>query len=223
VKPVVPAARVSKPEGKVEGSNQEIKIIADAPKEKLVASGGDWEVEVKAKTSAGKTSPIPEKLSLDFQLASKAVVSGTGLRPKAKVSVWVFSEPTYVGEVETLTDGSFASEMLLPASILPGEHTMQLITTDSAGRQIILNIPITVTGKVTVGTFKGFLALFTKDLSGQKLSARVAGKWLVQDPITNYKSFDYSRFVRFTGAGYDIFVDLYLNGSFLRRELITTR
>jgi hypothetical protein len=135
----------------------------------------------------------------------------------------VFSEPTYVGEVETLTDGSFASEMLLPASILPGEHTMQLITTDSAGRQIILNIPITVTGKVTVGTFKGFLAIFTKDLSGQKLSARVAGKWLVQDPITNYKSFDYSRFVRFTGAGYDIFVDLYLNGSFLRRELITTR
>jgi len=80
-----------------------------------------------------------------------------------------------------------------------------------------------ISGKVTVGTFKGFLAIFTKDLSGQKLSARVAGKWLVKDPITKYKSFDYLRKVRFTGAGYDIFVDLYLNGSFLRRELITTR
>jgi hypothetical protein len=106
---------------------------------------------------------------------------------------------------------------------LPDHHTKRPIRTDSAGKQVVLNIPITVSGKVTVGTFRGFLALYTKDLAGQKLSARVAGKWLVQDPITKDKSFDYSRKVWFTGAGYKIFVDLYLNSNFLRRDVFTTR
>ncbi len=57
----------------------------------------------------------------------------------------------------------------------------------------------------------------------QKLSARVAGKWLVQDPLTSYKDYSYSRVIRKTGAGYRILVDLYLNGTFLRRDVITTR
>jgi len=128
-----------------------------------------------------------------------------------------------VGEAETLGDGSFAAELSLPASILPGEHTMQVLSTDALGRTITLNIPITVKGKVTVGTFKGYLALYTKDLLGQKFSAKVAGKWIVQNPIANYKSYGYSRIVRKTGAGYRIYVHLYLNGAFLRTDVITTK
>jgi uncharacterized repeat protein (TIGR02543 family) len=223
VKPVIPVSPINSPAGSIAGSAEKISIVADAPKEKLVASAGSWKLEIKAELSSGQSKPIATNLSLDFQLGSMADLSGTGLRPKAKVSVWVFSEPIFIGEVETLADGAFATQMLLPASLLPGKHTMQLITTDSAGMQVVLNIPITVSGKVTVGTFKGFLAFYTQDLMGQKLSARVAGKWLVQDPITKYKSFDYSRKVRFTGAGYKIFVDLYLNSNFLRRDVITTR
>jgi len=223
VNPVIPVSPINSPAGSIAGSAEKISIVADAPREKLVASAGSWKLEIKAELSSAQSQPISTNLSLDFQLGSMADLSGTGLRPKAKVSVWVFSEPIFIGEVETLADGAFSTQMLLPARLLPGKHTMQLITTDSAGMQVVLNIPITVSGKVTVGTFKGFLALYTKDLMGQKLSARVAGKWLVQDPITKYKSFDYSRKVRFTGAGYKIFVDLYLNSNFLRRDVITTR
>ena len=86
-----------------------------------------------------------------------------------------------------------------------------------------MNFRITFIGKVTVGSFKGYLALYTKDLLGQKFSAKVAGKWLVQDPIANYKSYGYSRIVRKTGAGYRIYVHLYLNGAFLRTDVITTK
>ena len=164
-----------------------------------------------------------ENLNLEFQLGSKAAVSGSGLRPKTKVTVWVFSDPTFVGEVETNDIGGFDSNLDLPASILPGNHTMQILSTDALGRTITLNIPITVKGKVTVGTFKGYLALYTKDLVGQKLSAKVAGKWIVQNPIANYKSYGYSRVGRKAGAGYRIYAHLYSNGSFLRTDVITTK
>lgn len=77
--------------------------------------------------------------------------------------------------------------------------------------------------KITVGTFKGYVAIYTKGYMGQKLSAKVAGKWLVVDPITAYKSNDYSRVVRLTGAGYSIVVDLYIDGAFVRSETVTTK
>jgi len=77
--------------------------------------------------------------------------------------------------------------------------------------------------KITVGTFKGYVAIYTKGYMGQKLSAKVAGKWLVVDPIAAYKSNDYSRTVRLTGAGYSITVDLYIDGVFVRSEVVTTK
>ena len=77
--------------------------------------------------------------------------------------------------------------------------------------------------KITVGTFKGYVAIYTKGYMGQKLSAKVAGKWLVVDPIAAYKSNDYSRTVRLTGAGYTITVDLYIDGAFVRSEVVVTK
>jgi len=76
---------------------------------------------------------------------------------------------------------------------------------------------------ITVGTFKGYVAIYTRGYMGQKLSAKVAGKWLVVDPIAAFKSNDYSRTVRLTGAGYTITVDLYIDGAFVRSEVVTTK
>jgi len=77
--------------------------------------------------------------------------------------------------------------------------------------------------KITVGTFKGYIAIYTKGYMGQKLSAKVAGKWMVQDPIVAWNGKDYSRVVRLTGAGYTIKVDLYIDGVFVRSETLTTK
>ena len=84
-------------------------------------------------------------------------------------------------------------------------------------------LPENAEQKITVGTFNGFIAIFTRGYEGQKLSAKVAGKWLVQDPIENYKNFDYSRVTRNTGAGFEITVELYVDGQFIRTETVTTR
>ena len=72
--------------------------------------------------------------------------------------------------------------------------------------------------KLTVGSFKGFVAIYTKNYTGSKLSAKVAGKWLT---VNNLSSF--TRTVRLTGAGYTIKVDLYIDGKFVRSETVVTK
>ena len=83
---------------------------------------------------------------------------------------------------------------------------------------------VAVDKKLTVGSFKGFIAIYTKGYEGSKLSAKVAGKWLVVDSLDeSWRGNDYSRTVRFTGAGYDIFVHLYIDGEFIKTEMLTTK
>jgi hypothetical protein len=62
--------------------------------------------------------------------------------------------------------------------------------------------------KVNVGTFKGFVALYAKGYEGQKMSAIVAGKWIVVESLAS----DFERVVRFTGAGYTITTKIYIDG-----------
>jgi hypothetical protein len=72
--------------------------------------------------------------------------------------------------------------------------------------------------KLTVGSFKGFVAIYTKNYTGSKLSAKVAGKWLVVEDLASF-----TRTVRLTGAGYTIKVDLYIDGAFVRSETVVTK
>ena len=77
--------------------------------------------------------------------------------------------------------------------------------------------------KLTTGSFKGFIAIYTKGYEGSKLSAKVAGKWLLVNSLDeSWRGNDYSRTVRFTGAGYDIFVHLYIDGEYIRTDELTT-
>jgi hypothetical protein len=62
--------------------------------------------------------------------------------------------------------------------------------------------------KVNVGTFKGYVALYAKGYEGQRMSAIVAGKWIEVASLDS----DFVRVVRFTGAGYDIDVKIYIDG-----------
>ncbi|MTA30962.1 MAG: hypothetical protein F2558_03320, partial [Actinobacteria bacterium] len=224
-KPTPPATPVVEtgPVGTVVGSSEQVRVVKDAPSEKIVATAGSWQLEIKPPVTGETTRPVTEKLELQFPVAARAQITGTGLQPNTTVEAWVFSEPMYVGTIKVGPDGSFASSLNLPKNLLPGKHTLQIGSLNSQGRLITLSVPITIKGSVTVGTFRGFVAIFTKDLQGQELTAKVAGKWIRQNPIRNFKTNSYSRLVRFTGAGYDIVIDVYINKKFYKRYTTRTR
>jgi hypothetical protein len=76
--------------------------------------------------------------------------------------------------------------------------------------------------KVTIGTYKGYVAVFTKGYAGQKLSVRLASKWHVRNPIVELKA-GYSLLTVNAGAGYVANVIVYIDGVEIKRLVITTR
>ena len=77
--------------------------------------------------------------------------------------------------------------------------------------------------KVTIGTFNGYIAIYTKGYEGRKLTAKVAGRWLKVDPITLAPGKSYSLTKRNTGAGYQINVEVYIDGVLIAEDSVLTR
>jgi subtilisin family serine protease len=77
--------------------------------------------------------------------------------------------------------------------------------------------------KVTIGTFNGFIAIYTFGYTGSRLSAKVAGKWLTVNPITNAPGKTYSITRRNTGAGVNIQVEVFIDGTRVASQSIRTQ
>ena len=90
---------------------------------------------------------------------------------------------------------------------------IDLVTTLSAA---------TAVQKITVGTYKGYVAVFTKGYEGQKLSVRLASKWYVVNPIVDLAA-GYSLKTINTGVGYEANVIVYIDGVEVQRKTITTK
>ena len=157
----------------------------------------------------------------------------TGATASLKVT-WTGKGLAFNLPTTTDADGEFSFQVLaltadvgesaMSVTYMPtGSTTYTKNITVAKAVDIVSSLTSATEQKITVGTFKGYVAIYTKGYMGQKLSAKVAGKWLVVDPIAAYKSNDYSRTVRLTGAGYTITVDLYMDGAFVRSEVVTTK
>ena len=77
--------------------------------------------------------------------------------------------------------------------------------------------------KVTVGTFNGYIAIYTQGYVGQRMTAKVAGRWLAVDPITLVPGKSYSLVKRNTGAGYLINVEVFIDGQLKEKVQVLTR
>ena len=228
--PTPPTQRASTPGGTVADSAEKLIISAGTSGETITARGSDWQLEIASVQGDGKANPATGDSNLVFQPSSKVELSANGLMPSAKVAFWVFSDPTFVGEVETDSTGRFESNLELPEGLAPGEHTLQVLSRDSKGRAITLNFPILVQGeeayetvsisqKVNAGSFNRSIAVYAKGHKGKTLSWKTAGKWS-RKTITS----DYQVFKRRTAAvGLDVNVQLYINGEKQSTKTVRTR
>jgi hypothetical protein len=88
----------------------------------------------------------------------------------------------------------------------------------SVTKSVVVGAPVAAE-KVNVGSFKGYVALYAKGYAGQKMSAIVAGKWIVVASLAT----DFERVVRYTGAGYDIVTTIYIDGVKVQTFNVTTK
>jgi hypothetical protein len=121
--------------------------------------------------------------------------------------------------MQTDADGKFSFQVLVlsgemgqsaisatykPAGLTVSTLNVTTVVAVSVGAPVVAPV---ADQKVNVGSFKGFVALYAKGYEGQRMSAIVAGKWIVVESLDS----GFERVVRFTGAGFNIDVKIYID------------
>jgi len=177
----------------------------------------------------GSTMVVSVKLTDKFGNAVRNNASGTVTNNNA-VNVTYTGPGLIVGNISNMTDadGVITFRVLLgtndsgSASVSAVFQNNTSATTDyiTVTKTVIIGTaPVVADTKVNAGSFKGYVALYAKGYAGQKMSAIVAGKWLVVDSLAS----DFERVVRFTGAGYDIVATIYIDGVMIDTFNVTTK
>jgi hypothetical protein len=83
-------------------------------------------LEIKSLDSKNLDKKVDASSTLVFEQTGKAALNGSGFKPVSTVRVWIFSEPTFLGEIPVNPDGTFDANLLVPASLPVGDHTLQI-------------------------------------------------------------------------------------------------
>jgi len=67
-----------------------------------------------------------------------------GFQPSSAFDLIIFSEPVPLGEFIVDEDGSWSAEATIPPDVLPGDHTLQLVGTNTDGEALVINIGLEV-------------------------------------------------------------------------------
>ena len=186
------------------------------------------------------TAPASAMPGTTFQVKGKLADSyGNGVTVAAPDIKVTYTGPgLVVGTLPTATDafGEFVFSVLLGSNdsgsaIITASYDQGSdddFTGTAAGDLDIVMSKTVVVGavasatKVTVGTYKGYVAVFAKGYEGQKLSVRLASKWHVVATLADLKA-GYALKTIDTGVGYVANVIVYIDGVEVQRKTITTK
>ena len=224
--PTPPTEPVSAAGGSVEGSNETLDATSNDENGSMMVSGSDWQLEATSNRVPSDSQPANEDQRLVFKPETGVEIAAQGLMPESAVAFWVFSEPTFAGEMQTDSTGKLESNLEMPDGLAPGDHTLQVLSRDSKGRVITLNFPIVVpekvVQKVNALSFKGFVALYAKGYEGQRLSAKVGNDWVIIPGIPASSSNIFRRLEN-VGAGVDCAVRVYIDYALIDTINLTTK
>lgn len=135
--------------------------------------------------------------AVNIHLAPKASVAIEGSQASAdsviRVGGWDFNkvEQVLIDDVPTTFQASSNTliAIRIPLGTNPGDVTITLVSnsgnTTSSFQIEIVSLETEKDTKVTIGSFLGYVAVYTKNLAGQKLSIQVGNKFREVSLLTN--------------------------------------
>jgi hypothetical protein len=193
------------------------------------ATGTTLTVNTPATAMPGSTFMVTGTLTDKYGNPVQIATAGTGVNPTLAVS---YVGPGLVsGSLPTTTSaaGMFTFYVLLgsndsgtatvTASFDADGTTATKAAVVTTASVTVGEVVVVSEAKVNAGSFKGYVALYAKGYEGKKMSAIVAGKWIVVASLAS----DFERVVRFTGAGYDIVATIYIDGVMISTFNVTTK
>lgn len=112
----------------------------------LVLRGDGFELRLAGECSTECTvrTDASGRQVIELESNGAARVAGSGFLPGTPVYVWLFSTPTFLGELTVNTDGSFTGFVPL-FGVETGTHTLQVNGTSFDGKPRTANLGVVVT------------------------------------------------------------------------------
>ena len=170
----------------VNGEKVSVTVKPDARDEKLLeVSGPGFTMSLAGLNAQGKPLGLTPDGALILEQDRTAAVAGTGFQPNSLVYLYLFSEPRFLGTVQTDANGSFTGQVPLPADIADGRHTLQSngFTPDGTVRSLSLGVvlatPVVATSKRATAKvyFESLSSVLTEEgMSTLKTLVKKTGK-----------------------------------------------
>lgn len=141
---VLPELAPSETQAMQNGVFVPVKLVPTPTGNGYVLQGDGFSITLNAVDSNGN----PQKLDTDGNiiLNSDRFVSfeGDGFAPGSLIKLWIFSDPTGLGDVTADANGAFKGKVQLPAGLQIGEHTVQLngLTETGQVRSVSLGVVV---------------------------------------------------------------------------------
>jgi hypothetical protein len=103
------------------------------------------EVSIQTTDIKGQNIPAPDDGIIRAVKGQTITVSGDGLTPGSTYSVWLFSEPTKLGEGKVSGDATFSKVFLVPDQLATGSHTLQINGINSDQKVVSLTTGVILT------------------------------------------------------------------------------
>jgi hypothetical protein len=92
----------------------------------LTLKAPGWSLTLHGTDETGAHAPLNSDAQIVLTPGLFASTSGTGFKPNSSVKVYVFSDPIYLGALQTDATGKFIGKLPVPANLNMGNHTIQV-------------------------------------------------------------------------------------------------
>ena len=197
------------------GNGAQLAVARNETDEKMFIKGTGWELNIGAAKKDGTLKPLASDYAISAMDGEKVVLSGLGMAPNTWVDLYVFSDPVFVGTVETDAQGGFDADFDIPSGLSIGSHTLVLGTKNQAGEEVTVTMGLLVLAsvvsseKVNAGSFLGYVAVYALGHKGSTISWKIAGEWFKTKVTSRYQVFQR----RTIDLGVDVKVDIYITAA----------
>jgi hypothetical protein len=169
--------------------------------------------------------------AVNIHLAPKASPAIEGSQANAdsviRVAGWDFKkvEQVLIDDLPTtfLASSNTLIAIRIPLGTNPGDVTITLISnggnTKSSFQIEIVSLETEKDTKVTIGSFLGYVAVYTKNLSGQKLSIQVGNRYREVSVLTNNFTVNLTQ----VGSNRLIEVKVFVTGQLVESAMVLVR
>ena len=110
---------------------------------KISASLGKASITLTGASGSGVYTNASGQLVVE--IPGRVLITGKGLKPGARATVWLMSTPTLLGYATIDDDGALRKTFVLPANLSVGQHTIQVESLNTAGTEVNLAFGISAT------------------------------------------------------------------------------